>query len=111
MFSLLSPMHPDSVTSILVERQVQRWQAAQPRDPSPAPPEPQQSAQARLQSSPFLSLRRLRCDGNADEVTIRGRVPTAYLKELSAMLVRSIDGVHRVTNEVEVLPLGWGGSA
>jgi hypothetical protein len=109
MFCLRSPMHPDSVTSKLVDRQVLRWEASQPRERVPAPPEPQQSAQARLEASPFLPLRRLRCDGNADEVTIRGRVPTAYLKELSAMLVRSIDGVRRVTNEVEVLPLGWTG--
>jgi osmotically-inducible protein OsmY len=89
---------------------VQRWHAQQSRGPShdDRPRQPRESAQARLQASPYLSLRRLRCDGAQGEVTIRGRVPTQYLKELSAMLVRSIEGVRRVRNEVEVLPLGWG---
>jgi hypothetical protein len=115
MFSLLSPMRPNSVTSTLVERQMLRWQVAQQRERAPEPsvtlPKPPESAQARLLASPFLPLRRLSCDGNEGEVTIRGRVPTQYLKELSAMLVRSIDGVRRVTNEVEVLPLGWASRA
>ena len=115
MFSLLSPMRPNSVTSALVERQMQRWHAAEQGQRSPARsatlPEPQESAQARLQASPFLPLRTLRCDGTQGELTIRGRVPTQYLKDLSAMLVRSIEGVRRVTNEVEVLPLGRSGRA
>ncbi|HWB12654.1 MAG TPA: BON domain-containing protein [Pirellulales bacterium] len=111
MFCLQSPMRPNSVTSTLVERQMQCWHAAQARqraaEPPPACDQPGVLAQARLATSPFLSLRSLRCQGQNGHVTIRGRVPTGYLRDLSDMLVRSIDGVCRVTNEVEVLPLGW----
>ena len=64
-------------------------------------------AQSRLSASPFLPLRALQCEGQNGHVTIRGRVPTGYLRKPSAMLVKSIDGVRRVTNEVEVLPLDW----
>ena len=111
MFSLRSPMRPDSMTSTLVEQQMQRWHAAQASQraaqPSPACDQPGDLAQARLSTSPFIPLRSLRCQAQNGHVTIRGRVPTGYLRDLSAMLVRSIDGVRRVTNEVEVLPLGW----
>ena len=110
MFCLQSPMRPNSVTSTLVERQMQRWQAAQASQAAAQPAacnQPGDLAQARLSTSPFLSLRSLRCQAQNGHVTIRGRVPTGYLRELSAMLVRSIDGVRRVTNEVEVFPLGW----
>lgn len=111
MFCLQSPMRPNSVTSMLVERQMQRWYAAQASQRAAERPrpsdEPQTLAQARLSASPFLPLRALECEGQNGHVTIRGRVPTRYLKDLSALLVKSIDGVRRVTNEVEVLPLGW----
>lgn len=110
MFTVFNSMRPNSMTSSLVELQVRRWEAAQPREQPAAPRQarqPQESAQARLQASPFLPLRDLHCVGDRDKVTIRGRVPTQYLKDLSALLVRSIDGVRSVTNDVEVLPLGW----
>lgn len=111
MFCLQSPMRPNSVTSTLVERQMQRWHAAQASqraaEQSAACDQPGDLAQARLSTNPFLSLRCLRCQGQNGHVTISGRVPTGYLRDLSAMLVRSIDGVRRVTNEVEILPLGW----
>ncbi|HET6879892.1 MAG TPA: BON domain-containing protein [Pirellulales bacterium] len=114
MFTLSFSNRPNSVLMALVDLQVQRWQAVQENQRS-APPSaverPQASAQARLQASPFLPLRHLRCEGDSGNVTIRGGVPTQYLKDLSALLVRSIDGVRRVTNEVEVLPLGWGNQA
>jgi osmotically-inducible protein OsmY len=103
-------MRPDSVTSTLVDRQVQRWYAAQASQRNAQSPpscnQPGNLAQTRLSTSPFLSLRSLQCEARNGHVTIRGRVPTRYLRDLSAMLVRSIDGVLRVTNEVEVLPLG-----
>ena len=111
MFCLQSPMRPNSVTSALVERQMQRWHANRQTQRAAEPPAAADRsgslAQARLSASPFLPLRALQCQEQNGHVTIRGRVPTDYLKELSAMLVRSIDGVRRVTNEVEVLPLGW----
>lgn len=109
MFNLLSPMRPNSVTSALVDRQVQRWQATQEaerREQLLAASHLRESAQARLSSSPFLPLRTLQCDGSDGHVTIRGRVPTRYLRDLSARLVKSINGIERVSNEVEVLPLG-----
>lgn len=111
MFTVFNSMHPNSTTSTFVDLEVRRWESSQPREQPRGPRqtrEPEESAQARLQASPFLPLRDLHCEGDQGSVIIRGRVPTQYLKDLSAMLVKSIDGVRLVTNQVEVLPLGWG---
>lgn len=109
MFTLFNSMRPNSLTTALVDRQVQRWQAAQDaerREQLLAISRPRESAQARLSSSPYLPLRGLQCEGNGGHLVLRGRVPTRYLKDLSARLVKSTKGVECVSNEVEVLPLG-----
>lgn len=111
MFTLLNSMRPNSVTTALVDRQVERWQAAQEagRSEQLLVSRPRESAQARLSSSPYLPLRGLQCEGVGGHLIIRGRVPTRYLKDLSARLVKSIKGVECVSNQVEVLPLGCHG--
>jgi hypothetical protein len=73
---------------------------AESRSPSLA-----NSIEGRLQSSPFLPLRKVTCEEHDGRVTLRGRVPTQYLQAFACSLVRSIDGVREISNQIEVVPL------
>jgi hypothetical protein len=49
-----------------------------------------------------------RCDGfqfdcRGDVVTVRGRVPSFYLKELLGRVLKRVDGVRSVNNQVDVV--------
>ncbi|MBL8830148.1 MAG: BON domain-containing protein [Planctomycetaceae bacterium] len=63
-------------------------------------------AQAALLCSPYLPLRQLRCDYHEGVLSIRGRVPTFYLKQLAQTVVSRVPGVEQVANRVEVIPPG-----
>lgn len=47
-------------------------------------------------------LRHIHCDFEDGVATLRGRVPSYYLKQVAQSLVSTVDGVERVENEVEV---------
>ncbi len=59
-------------------------------------------AEAQLRSSPYLPLRKLRCEYNEGVLTIRGQVPTFYLKQLAQTRIRQVPGVEEINNRVEV---------
>lgn len=63
------------------------------------------SIEGRLRTSPFLPLRTVTCEERDGRVTLRGRVPTQYLQTFADSLVRAIDGVREVSNQIEVVPL------
>jgi hypothetical protein len=63
------------------------------------------SVEGRLRTSPFLPLRAVTCEERDGRVTLRGRVPTQYLQTFAYSLVRAIDGVREVSNQIEVVPL------
>lgn len=52
--------------------------------------------------SPYHEIRRLKCTFHEGELIIAGRVPNFFLKQLAQSAVKSLDGVERVTNRVEV---------
>ncbi len=56
----------------------------------------------RLRESPYYYLRAIQCDCHEGDVTLRGRVPSFYLKQTVQVLVEKIDGVHQVINLVDV---------
>lgn len=64
------------------------------------------AVEGRLQSSPFLPLRYITCEDDNGRVILRGRVPTHYLYALAGSVAESCSDVLRVTNKVEVIPLG-----
>ena len=80
--------------------------------PSPAPAPPGLAAQAvspivqtverRLRESSYYYLRSIRCGYESGVVTLRGRVPTFYLKQTVQAIVEKIEGVEQVVNLVEV---------
>ncbi len=59
-------------------------------------------ARAVLRQSAYAELRELSCDFNGGILTLRGLVPTYYLKQLAQEAVADVPGVIEVENRVEV---------
>jgi len=64
-------------------------------------------AEALFQRSAYLPLRSLRCDYGGEVLTIRGEVPTYYLKQMAVELVRQVAGGAAIEVCVEVRPPGF----
>lgn len=60
-------------------------------------------AQERLNDSTFVALRRLTCDVHEGMLTLRGRLPNFYTKQVALSLVADIEGVEEITDRVEVV--------
>jgi osmotically-inducible protein OsmY len=63
-------------------------------------------ARAALRQSAYAELRELSCDFDGGILTLRGRVPTYYLKQLAQEAVADVPGVVEVENHVEVDVVG-----
>jgi hypothetical protein len=61
------------------------------------------SAEGRLRSSPYLALRDVGCAERDGVVTLRGHLPSYYLKQIAQEVVGEVDGVRAVNNQIEVL--------
>jgi osmotically-inducible protein OsmY len=59
-------------------------------------------AERALRNSPYLVLRNVNCDFRDGVLTLRGCLPTYYLKQVAQAVVANIDGVRRVVNEIAV---------
>ena len=66
------------------------------------PSAPARTAQELLRGSSRPELRRLTVVESADEITLLGRVPTFYHKQLAQELVRPAAAGRRVSNRVTV---------
>ncbi len=62
-------------------------------------------AQARLRESSILAGHPISCRFREGTLTLRGRVPTYFLKQMAQELVARIEGVKRVDNQLDVVPL------
>ncbi len=56
-----------------------------------------------LEKCPHIARRDLHLKTDRGRVTLHGVVETYYQKQMAQEAVRHIDGVHEVTNEVEVV--------
>jgi osmotically-inducible protein OsmY len=56
----------------------------------------------RLQTSPYLALREIRCEYRDGIVMLRGTLPTHYLKQVAQDLAAGVDGVKGIVNHIEV---------
>jgi osmotically-inducible protein OsmY len=61
-----------------------------------------EAAQAVLRQSAYLELHSVSCDFSGGVLTLRGRVPTYYLKQLAQASVADVPGVIEIHNRVEV---------
>ncbi len=59
-------------------------------------------AEAALHSS-YGPLRRVRCEYHDGLLTLHGRLPSYYLKQVAQEAVARLDGVSRVENRIEVI--------
>jgi hypothetical protein len=59
-------------------------------------------AQTALRRSAYVELHDVTCDYSGGILTLKGRVPTYYLKQLAQASVASVPGVIEVHNRVEV---------
>ena len=57
---------------------------------------------AAIQSSPHIARRELRCEVDHGHVVLKGVVNTYFQKQMAQEVVRRVDGVLRVDNELEV---------
>ena len=60
-------------------------------------------AQERLCGSSFVSVRRLTCDVHEGMLTVRGRLPSFYTKQMALSLLAEVEGVEEITDRVEVV--------
>jgi osmotically-inducible protein OsmY len=64
-------------------------------------------AERRLRGSSFLALRNVSCEYHEGVMTLRGRLPTYYLKQIAQELVAEVEGVEKVFNRIEVVSPVW----
>jgi osmotically-inducible protein OsmY len=62
-----------------------------------------------LQSSPFYAIRALRCDFHEGVVTLRGSLPSYYLRQIAQSLVRRVSGVLELDDRITVTDTGFSG--
>ena len=59
-------------------------------------------AESRLRSNSYLSLRNVSCDYHAGVLTLRGCLPTYYLKQMAQEVVAGVEGAEQISNQIEV---------
>ena len=57
----------------------------------------------RLRSCHNFELKRLHCTAHSGNLILRGQVSSYYLKQLAQEVLRSLNGVHRIVNHIEVV--------
>jgi len=62
-----------------------------------------EAVERRLSRSPYMELRYISCDVREGVLTLLGRVPSYYLKQLAQSIVGSLPGVQRIDNQLEVV--------
>lgn len=58
-----------------------------------------------LERNPYVSSRNLRFENSNGRVTLRGVVNSYYQKQMAQEVLRRVDGVSQINNELEV---SWG---
>ncbi|MBC8354098.1 MAG: BON domain-containing protein [Planctomycetes bacterium] len=61
-----------------------------------------ESAEVRLQHSPYRTIRNVSCRFDDGVLTLVGRVPTFHHKQLAQTAVAGLSGVNQVDNQIEV---------
>ncbi|MBV9123273.1 MAG: BON domain-containing protein [Planctomycetes bacterium] len=58
-------------------------------------------AQNRLRNNPYLALKRVSCDYQEGALTLRGRLPSYFLKQMAQAVISPLEGV-QIINQIEV---------
>jgi osmotically-inducible protein OsmY len=62
-----------------------------------------EEAEIRLRSNSYLALKNVSCEHSEGVLTLRGCLPSYYLKQMAQTAVARLDGVQRIVNEIEVI--------
>lgn len=62
-----------------------------------------ESAQIRLQQSPYFALRSVCCAFQEGVLILQGCLPSYYLKQLAQTVVGELEGVTAIVNQIEVI--------
>ena len=62
-----------------------------------------EGAESRLRHNGYLALRNISCEHREGVLTLRGSLPTYYLKQVAQEVVSGVQGVRWVDNQIEVL--------
>jgi hypothetical protein len=63
-----------------------------------------EAASERLRKSPYTALRCVWCEYDAGTLTLRGRLPSFFHKQLAQVAVAGLAEVAQVVNQIEVEP-------
>ena len=61
-------------------------------------------AESKLRRSAYLALQQLSCEFRAGVLTLRGRLPSHYLRQVARTVVTTVEGVERIDDQIEVVP-------
>jgi osmotically-inducible protein OsmY len=70
--------------------------------PAHHPSAPGKLAERLLRGNAYLALQHISCDFHAGVLTLRGRLPTYYLKQVALTAVAVVEGVERIDDQIEV---------
>ena len=57
-----------------------------------------------LHESPYLALRKIKCEFDGESIFLRGRVPTFYTKQVAFTLIEKLDPTIEIIDQIEVVP-------
>jgi osmotically-inducible protein OsmY len=63
-----------------------------------------QRAEHQLRHNPYRALKNVRCEYREGVLTLRGCLPTSYLKQVAQTAVAQLEGVRQVVNLIQVVP-------
>jgi hypothetical protein len=65
-----------------------------------------EGAESCLRSNSYLALKNVSCEYCEGVLTLRGCLPSYYLKQMAQTAVARLDGVLRIDNQIEVIAAG-----
>ena len=105
---LTKPVDPAGLQRLLASRrEAQRGQEDDADMPSPSPTSNDSTirevAESHLRRHSYLALKNISCECRHGQLTLRGCVPSYYLKQIAQTVVAEIDGIAGIRNEIEVI--------
>jgi hypothetical protein len=70
---------------------------------TPRPTDVADQARALLLRNPYLALKNVACEYSEGVLTLRGYLPSYYLKQIAQTIVANLEGVDRLVNAIEVV--------
>jgi osmotically-inducible protein OsmY len=83
----------------------QTQRTVEPCAPGPTAQRPGvgERAESRLRRSAYRALQHISCGFGAGVLTLRGRLPSYYLKQVAQTVAATVEGVERIDNQIEIV--------